>query len=341
MADTTASKTHHGRNMPKMPFIMPDGRPLGAYLTESNGSRPERHKRNRRHQRGNKKDRRSGWTDAHTRCNLVDKSPAPYLLSQLDHEDVVSLNKLGQRKQQRWKNDLLLRAMAPELTADAIDGLFKPVPFGDTHPPSPFTQVAEDESVQHLWQMLLSVTAEKQQRILDKWDATVQEMMESCKEKVDEGIVRDRRPTKTMISKGYSQRWHQNVSATGKAALRKAPAQTLQEIETKIIPCLFMPNMSVDLHANDGFGRLLAHSIAQFHGLSSKSMSSQHEGRYVHVSSPMESNASVNILPSKDCPVYIRVADFVFIMPESSHQSCDLMELQREFTLEDVVDMHD
>lgn len=317
-----------------MPFIMPDGRPLGAYLSESNGPYRERHKGKNRQHRERKKEMKGGWTQENTQHKVssgLDRSPASYLVSHLDDEELDSLNKLGQRKQRRWKNDLLLRAMAPELTADAIDGLFKPVPFGDIHPPSPFTQVADDEQVQQLWQLLLSVSAEKQQRILEKWDAHVKELLQSIRTQKDDCL----RQNTGMVANEYSRRWQQKISATGRAALRKAPTQTLHEIEAKMIPCIFTRDMSVDIHADDGFGRLLAHSIAQFHGLKSKSQSFSGKNRYVHVSNPSDQTAA-DVAVDACQHVYIGIADFVFALTDTA-QVGNLVDLQRHFSGDDGV----
>lgn len=325
MADSIDSSSSGRRGkMSKMPFIMPDGRPLGAYLSESQ----EKHKGKRRHQREQKKEKKDGWTYRHQKysSNGKDSSMASYLASHLDDEELDSLNKLGQRRQRRWKNDLLLRAMAPELTADAIDGLFKPVPFGDIHPPSAFTQVADDEHVQQLWHMLLSVTTEKQERILEKWDAHVRDLSKKSDTLQQNNTDRIHANAKTVIGNGYSERWRHKVSAAGKMALRKAPAQTLRDIESKIIQCVVIPEMTVDVYADDGFGRLLAHSIAQFHGLQSKSKTAD-QGRYVQVSNhDRESHIR---------PVYIGIADFVFALTDNSELG-NLIELQRPFPRDDI-----
>ena len=158
-------------------YIMPDGRPLAAYLTGANATSdaagaPRRMapqgKKNQKNQR-----KKGSVTFAGRRS-----APSPALFaSQLDEQELNSLNKLGQRKQRRFTNDLLLRAMAPEMSPDDIDGLFKPVPFGDQHPPSAFGMVEEDAGMQELWRScLLSVGIDKQERILKKWEAYVDEL---------------------------------------------------------------------------------------------------------------------------------------------------------------------
>ena len=97
-----------------------------------------------------------------------------------DEQELKSLNKLGQRRQRRWTNDLLLRAMAPELSPSDIDGLFKPVPFGDAHPPSAFSMVEADAGMQELWRScLLSVGMDKQERLLEKWREYVDDLNRS------------------------------------------------------------------------------------------------------------------------------------------------------------------
>ncbi|MEO2193082.1 MAG: hypothetical protein ABGY24_11600, partial [bacterium] len=157
---------------PGMMYIMPDGRPLAAYLSGANAQ--EAGAPRRMAPKGRKNQRKKGSATFGSRRS----APPPSLFaSQLDDQELKSLCKIGQRKQRRWTNDLLLRAMAPELSPSDIDGLFKPVPFGDAHPPSAFSMVEADSGMKELWRScLLSVGMDKQERILEKWREYVEDM---------------------------------------------------------------------------------------------------------------------------------------------------------------------
>jgi hypothetical protein len=308
----------HRSYTPMMPRIMPAGRSLGALLGSESSNGPTRRELSRKKQRKKKgKEPQTGWTNGGWQGKGL---ASAYLSSYLDEDEIDSMNKLGQRKQRRWQNDVLLRAMAPDLTAEAIDGLFKPVPFGDVHPPSVFYQVGEDVETQALWSMFLSVNSDKQARVLEKWEAHVQELKDEAHSNNNEGDTSGLLYRRKAV-RGYMDRWHVKVSSTGRTALKKAPSQTLQDIEHAMLPCLFGKEDCVDLVADDGFGRLLTHSIAQFHGLKSMSTVCPRRGRYVKVTS----------MPGVSPPevVYVSITDFLFAL---SDENVNLSDVQRTYS---------
>ena len=299
-----------------MPRIMPDGRSLGVLLSSESMNGPMRGFSRKKQRKKKGKEPQTGWTNAGWQGKGL---ASAYLSSYLDEEEIDSMNKLGQRKQRRWQNDVLLRAMAPDLTAEAIDGLFKPVPFGDVHPPSVFYQVGEDVETQALWSMFLSVNSDKQARVLEKWEAHVQELKEEAHSNNNEGD--NGALCRRKAVRGYMERWHVKVSSTGRTALKKAPSQTLQDIEHAMLPCLFGKQDHVDLVADDGFGRLLTHSIAQFHGLKSVSTVCPRRGRYVKIT-------PVPGVPPPEA-IYVSITDFLFAL---SDENVDLSDVQRSYS---------
>lgn len=280
------------------PYLMPDGR---AFVVETRT--PEKRARTK-HQRSRKKVPQQGWTVT---------SNGSSWLSCLDEAEVNSLNKLGQRKQRRYVNDFLLREMTAELTAEGIDALFKPVPFGNVHAPkSAFYQVSQEDDDAHvLWQMFLSVNADTQERILKNWETHVRELREelhrhgTMEDDVGQEAHASLEEQKKTMAQDYARRWRKNVSLSGKSALKKTHRQTLYEIESYMLPCLSGEESFVDVHAEDGFGRLLTHSIATLHGLNSTTLEMAGNGqRFVRVSGTHGSAMDV-------CRMYCSVGDFV------------------------------
>lgn len=273
---------------------MPDGRPLAAYL--SSASAQETGAPRRMAPKGKKNQRKKlGSATFGSRRS----APSPSLFaSQLDEQELKSLNKLGQRRQRRWTNDLLLRAMAPELSPSDIDGLFKPVPFGDAHPPSAFSMVDADAGMQELWRScLLSVGMDKQERLLEKWREYVDDLnrscsaaaeeeeneeIEGCEDGVRSGERQVRRARRATVA-AYRKRWEDSVSSSGRAAVKNVSEDVVRELEAQMLPCLFGAADQVEMHPKDGYGRLLGHSLAKFHGLRSTTRRNERGGKYLVV----------------------------------------------------------
>ena len=167
------------RKTASMPFIMPDGRPLGLFLTETNHMTS--HGRSDGKRRGRAKEPSHGWSSSHrpavsTATTQEPSQPRPSrTLTDAEHAELIALEKVGQRRQRRWLNDKLLRDMAPPLTAKDMESLFKPAPFGDTGYVSAFTLAAAPEHAA-LWDLFRSVDSDKQNRVLLKWEEHVKEL---------------------------------------------------------------------------------------------------------------------------------------------------------------------
>ena len=269
---------------------MPDGRPLAAYLSSTNTQETGAPRRMAPKGKKNQRKKKGSATFGSRRS-----APSPSLFaSQLDEQDLKSLNKIGQRKQRRWTNDLLLRAMAPELSPSDIDGLFKPVPFGDVHPPSAFSMVEADSGMQELWRScLLSVGMDKQERILEKWRDYVNDLNRACsavegedRNRCEVGVCggepRERNSRRATMA-AYRKRWEGSLSSSGRAAVKNVSEEVVRELEAQMLPCLFGAAEQVEMHPKDGYGRLLGHSLAKFHGLSSNTRRDEQGGKYLVV----------------------------------------------------------
>ena len=305
-------KENVSKPRPGMMYIMPDGRPLAAYLSSANAQ--ETGAPGRMAPKGKKNQRKKGSATFGSRRS----APSPSLFaSQLDAQDLKSLNKIGQRKQRRWTNDLLLRAMAPELSPSDIDGLFKPVPFGDAHPPSAFSMVEADSGMKELWQScLLSVGMDKQERILEKWREYVDDLnrassaeawedRDGCEDGARGGERRARNARRATMA-AYRKRWEGSVSSSGRAAVKSVSEGVVRELEAQMLPCLFGASDQVEMHPKDGYGRLLGHSLAKFHGLSSKTRRDDQGGKYLVV---RRCDGGFEI----DEPMFIALSDWLLV----------------------------
>ena len=276
-------------NSGRRPYLMPDGRPYKIHTYEEQQQRSSMtvlldarcRQGSRKPRRGVPREPTTGWTTAQAHsANLKGMISAT---NEADAAELVAVSKLGNRKQRRWVNDhLLLREMAPQLTAESIDSLFKPVPFGDAGPPSVFMQISSVD-YESLWDLFRSVDVDKQARVLAKWQMYVDELRGRHEEKSHDGVMSEQE-AKRCEARRYWKRWNL-LGNSRKMALMKAPRAFVEEIEGYILPVLGLPGTSARVPpavVEDSFGRLLAHSIAAFHGLPSKSKDSP-QGRYVEV----------------------------------------------------------
>ena len=317
--DTKTRKTAH------MPYIMPDGRrTLGTLLVETEQllqrRRPQRH-----HTRRRRKVPTSGWTSSagagrytvslHSAGNESYATSEQYMPREQymltgpgaaeqqqgilpggysngdndKNEALACMSKLGNRKQRRWMNEYILREMSPQLTAEGIDSLFKPAPFGEQRPPSVFVEINTEEYAT-LWNLFRVVDSDKQNRVLEKWEAYVEEFRqeanlnrekrhghESCDEDDKDYEEHRQRRQHQKIEFLRRKRWS-TITAGGKVALRKASSEFLRDIEQEIMDaCIVQKRELAEFDAYDSFGRLLIHSVATFHGF--KSRTTRAEGR--------------------------------------------------------------
>jgi hypothetical protein len=149
-----------------------------------------------------------------------------------------------------------------------MESLFKPAPFGDTGYVSVFTLAAAPEHAP-LWDLFRSVDSDKQNRVLLKWEEHVKELRaevtndsEGGLKKADSAVV-----AATVALQGWAA-----IGPRGRKALRRAPHGCSSEIEAPILRLIESTvDNEITLELEDGFQRLLAHSIAKFHFLFAQS----------------------------------------------------------------------
>jgi len=263
------------RKASSMPFIMPDGRPLSVFLTDTNHMTASHNRRGSggKKGRGRTKEPANGWSSSScpsVSSNTHEKpqSRVPRDLTEVEQAELAALEKVGQRRQRRWLNDKLLRDMAPPLTAKDMESLFKPAPFGDTGYVSVFTLAAAPEHAP-LWDLFRSVDSDKQNRVLLKWEEHVKELRaevnndsEGSLKKADSAVV-----AATVALQGWAA-----IGPRGRKALRRAPIKASEEIEAPILRLIESAvENEITLELEDGFQRLLAHSLAKFHFLFAQS----------------------------------------------------------------------
>lgn len=254
-----------------MPFIMPDGRPLGHFLRDNNLERaaPGRSRLNR--PGAPKAARREGWD----RDRAGPGAPHAWRpTTDAECAELEAVASVGQRRQRRWLNDKLLRDMAGQLTAADMEGLFKPAPFGREHV-SLWTQAVSAEHA-YLWDLFRSVDMDKQQRVLQKWEEHVGELRGDGSEAgaAAEPAVR--------LAAAALAAW---AGVTGRArdALKHSNPAHVEAIEAPILSFASQDGgapdtapgqpQELELDLESGFHRLLAHGLAQYHGLRSTSAS--------------------------------------------------------------------
>lgn len=113
---------------------MPDGRPLATFLR---ADEPVKKSKRPKPQRGSSSDWVRDWVSA-PGCS----PPSAW--------ELQALERVGQRRVRRWLNGRLLLALAGRMTTEDMEGLFKPVPFGDPSHPSAWELLALPENAKLL-----------------------------------------------------------------------------------------------------------------------------------------------------------------------------------------------
>jgi len=134
---------------------------------------------------------------------------------------------------------------------------------------------------------------DKQERILEKWRDYVNDLNRACSavEREDRngcevgvcgGEPRERNSRRATMA-AYRKRWEGSLSSSGRAAVKNVSEEVVRELEAQMLPCLFGAAEQVEMHPKDGYGRLLGHSLAKFHGLSSNTRRDEQGGKYLVV----------------------------------------------------------
>lgn len=134
------------------PYIMPDGTSLSQLLTDNAAHEPQKRSRKKS---ATKADR---WERS---FKLVRKEPT----SEAEQSELDYLYKVGRERRRRFLNDKLLRDMAGPLTASEMEGLFKPVPFGNSSHVSPLEEVLQPENASIL-DVFRNIDYDKQSRFI-------------------------------------------------------------------------------------------------------------------------------------------------------------------------------
>ena len=134
------------------PYIMPDGTTLSQLLSNNEAHEPA--KRNRKN--------RTAKADRWERSFRLVRSRPP---SEAEQSELDYLYKVGRERRRRFLNDKMLRDMAGPLTASEMEGLFKPVPFGDSRRVSPLQEVLQPENAIIL-DMFRNIDYDKQTRFM-------------------------------------------------------------------------------------------------------------------------------------------------------------------------------
>lgn len=100
--------------------------------------------------------------EAHVKLHFLSVSHSPGVCGR----QIEAILKRGRAKRTRWLNDILLRDMAGHLTARAMEGLFKPVPFGETRHVTALSEAVTMED-QALWDAFRSIDMDRESRVLE------------------------------------------------------------------------------------------------------------------------------------------------------------------------------
>lgn len=233
---------------------MPDGRPLSLALLEG----PLLRNQERRPRKGRRSGHKNKWSSSCSSMKATVSTQRP--LTAAETAELDALSKVGQRRQRRWLNDRLLRDMVGALTVEDIEGLFKPVPFGDPRPPSLWTQVSSPD-VASLWDLFRSIDMEKESRILAKWKAHV--------EGLEDHILQNKKEDEPSLA--ALEAWS-NVHINGRRALKNGSKSYIEATEEALYAFLMSQDLECVVRGTEnGFQRLIVHSLAQYHGVNSYS----------------------------------------------------------------------
>jgi hypothetical protein len=258
------------------PFIMPDGRPLSRFLHDNDLLR-ERGRagagaRRRRHAaRGAGAAASAGWPAGGGGAAAPRAAAAAPPPTEAELAELAALARVGARRRRRYLNDRLLRDLAGPLTADHVEGLFKPVPFGAQPIVSAFQRVADDPEAAALWELFRSVDADREARVLARWEGHVAELRAEAL--AARGGARRGEGAAGGAGRAALAAWAA-VAPRARAALRRAPRAMLEGIEAPVADFAAAADDSaaeaeLALDLPGAFERLLAHALAEFHALSS------------------------------------------------------------------------
>lgn len=279
------------------PYIMPDGRPLTNYLkAESVNGDANRPKKKSVGLRG--KDLQWAQLQSH-KAKLGTSSDLAELA------ELKMLEAAGVRRRRRWLNDMVLRHMAGPMSANDMESLFKPTPFGDNPGRvSALTQASQPEHSQ-IWENFRSIDPDKEAKVLQRWEEHNKEQQAGKAGPVEQP------PAATAL-----QSWGR-VNKKARLALRKANVHTVLQFETQLLDYLELGQPEpLSMVLDDAYARLLVHGLSDFYGLSSTTSHSDGESRML-IAHKVEQGPYIPTITCTD--VLLAMAEVPSMNPELLH----------------------
>ena len=184
-------------------------------------------------------------------------------------EELASVARLGHRRRRRWANDRLLRELGGNMSVAEMQAQFMPPPFGAPAKPTAFEAMLEAQA-RGEWTGFHKVDMDKEKAFLDKVRAA-------------EAASRTHRHE----SESYAASGWARTNARARAALRSVARRSPERLEDlegvildfaeefgKVDATAFDADAAppeLVLPLDDSFGRLLAHGLCEFHGMSAMS----------------------------------------------------------------------
>lgn len=181
-----------------------------------------------------------------------------------DLAELKAIERAGWRRRNRWFNDKALRdghnARFGNMTAEDMQNQFNPPPFGAPPRPTLFSEVSSPENAA-LWEHFRSIPMDREQKVLDRWEEHNHQKHREVASTSGAAAAGD--PSATAM-----KAWA-GVSRAARTALKKANPHSVMELEHQVLDLIEAGDVTAELLMDipDGFGRLLAHGLCEFHGL--------------------------------------------------------------------------
>ena len=195
-------------------------------------------------------------------------------------EELAAAARLGHRRRRRWANDRLLRELGGRMSVAEMQAQFMPPPFGAPAKPTAFEAML-DAQARGEWTGFHKVDMDKEKAFLDKVRAA-------------EAASRTHRHE----SESYAAAGWARTSARARAALRSVARRSPERLEDLENVVLDFAEEFADtarelvLPLDDGFGRLLAHGLCEFHGVAATSRPTERGGKELVVRAPSVASIS-------------------------------------------------
>ena len=195
-------------------------------------------------------------------------------------EELASAARLGHRRRRRWANDRLLRELGGRMSVAEMQAQFMPPPFGAPAKPTAFEAML-DAQARGEWTGFHKVDMDKEKAFLDKVRAA-------------EAASRTHRHE----SESYAAAGWARTSARARAALRSVARRSPERLEDLENVVLDFAEEFADtarelvLPLDDGFGRLLAHGLCEFHGVAATSRPTERGRKELVVRAPSVASIS-------------------------------------------------